>query len=133
MDLIRDSKAKPVYDKNAKVNYMVYGENNWISYDDERTFKDKIDFANKRGLNGVMMWAIDLDDYRRSALNAITGRKNFLEGNTAFGVGLSAKKSEETGYSSDDSTQCRVTGCGGVCSEGERTVGRTNSLDKKEE
>ncbi|KAF5557753.1 glycosyl hydrolase family 18 [Fusarium napiforme] len=133
MDLIRDSKAKPVYDRDAKVNYMVYGQNNWISYDDERTFKDKIDFANKRGLNGLMMWAIDLDDSRRSALNAITGRKNFLEGNTAFGVGLSTKKSEEAGYSSDDSTQCRVTGCGGACSEGERTVGRTNSLDKKNE
>ncbi|KAF5980123.1 glycoside hydrolase family 18 protein [Fusarium bulbicola] len=133
MDLIRDSKAKPVYDRDAKVNYMVYGQNNWISYDDERTFKEKIDFANKRGLNGLMMWAIDLDDSRRSALNAITGRKNFLEGNAAFGIGLSTKKSEEAGYSSDDSTQCRVTDCGGACSDGERTVGRTNSLDKKEE
>jgi chitinase len=77
MDLIKDSKAKPVYDKDAKVNYMVYGDNNWISYDDGRTFKDKVDFANQCGLNALMMWAINLDDPRHSALNAITGKKNF--------------------------------------------------------
>lgn len=77
MDLIKDTNAKPVYDKVAKVNYMAYCDNNWISYDDARTFKDKVDFANKRGLNALMMWAIDLDDSRRSGLNAIAGKINF--------------------------------------------------------
>ncbi|SPJ91021.1 uncharacterized protein FTOL_13423 [Fusarium torulosum] len=132
MDLIKDTKAKPVYDKDAKVNYMVYGDNNWISYDDERTFQDKIDFANKRGLNGVMMWAIDLDDSKHSALSAITGKKNLPPGVVALEMNVETR-SEEAGYSSDDSSQCRVTDCGGVCSDGERLVGRTNSLDKKKE
>ncbi|RGP61415.1 glycosyl hydrolases family 18 [Fusarium longipes] len=132
MDLIKDTKAKPVYDKDAKVNYMVYGDNNWISYDDDRTFQDKVDFANKRGLNGLMMWAIDLDDSKHSALSAITGKKNFPPGVVALEMNVETR-SEEAGYSSDDSSQCRVTDCGGVCSDGERLVGRTNSLDKKKE
>ncbi|XEV07561.1 hypothetical protein FSHL1_012848 [Fusarium sambucinum] len=132
MDLIKDTKAKPVYDKDAKVNYLVYGDNNWISYDDERTFKDKVDFANKRGLSGLMMWAIDLDDSKHSALNAITGKKNSPPGVIALEMNVDTR-SEEAGYSSDDSSQCRVTDCGGVCSDGERLVGRTNSLDKKKQ
>lgn len=124
MDLISKTKSKPVYDSKAKVNYMVYGENNWISYDDERTFKDKIDFANSRGLNGLMMWAIDLDDERGTALNALTGGKHRSESKPPFEVGLSRSRSTEAGYSSDDSSQCRITGCGGSCTNAETIVGR---------
>ncbi|RSL95244.1 hypothetical protein CDV31_013975 [Fusarium ambrosium] len=74
MDLIKTSGAKATYDKDAKVNYMTYGDNSWISFDDERTFGEKIEFANKRGLGGLMIWAIDLDDSKNTALSALTGR-----------------------------------------------------------
>jgi chitinase len=43
------------------------------SYDDATTFKAKIDYANKMGLSGLMVWAIDQDDSDLSALTAVTG------------------------------------------------------------
>jgi chitinase len=42
-------------------------------YDDATTFKAKIDYANKMGLSGLMVWAIDQDDSDLSALTAVTG------------------------------------------------------------
>lgn len=44
-------------------------------FDDETTFKEKIDYANKIGLSGLMVWAVDLDDSQLSALSTIAGTK----------------------------------------------------------
>ncbi|KAH7227281.1 hypothetical protein B0J15DRAFT_556340 [Fusarium solani] len=55
------------------VRYLVYNGDSWISYDDESTFKAKIEYANKMGLSGLMVWAIDQDDGKLSALGAVTG------------------------------------------------------------
>lgn len=89
------------------------------------TFEDKIKFANERGLNGLMMWAIDLDDSKSSALSALTGRGSYGFGDN---VHLSIRApSNEPGYSSDDSLQCRVTECGGSCSSNETPVGRSRT------
>ena len=30
-DILAKTKAKPYYDAEAEVKYMVYGDNNWIS------------------------------------------------------------------------------------------------------
>jgi chitinase len=38
-----------VYDPVAAVKWMAYDKNQWVSYDDEQTFKQKIDFANSLG------------------------------------------------------------------------------------
>lgn len=51
---------------------MVYNGNSWISYDDATTFKLKIDFANGKGLGGLMIWAVDLDDAGLDALKSIS-------------------------------------------------------------
>lgn len=70
--IIEKTGAKPYFDKEAAAKYLVYGGDNWISYDDEQTFKLKIDYANKMGLGGLMVWAVDQDDVNLSALSAIT-------------------------------------------------------------
>lgn len=49
---------KEVYIAEAGVNYLVYGINQWISYDNKKSLGAKRDFANKRCLGGVMIWAI---------------------------------------------------------------------------
>lgn len=49
---------KEVYIAEAGVNYLVYGINQWISYDNKKSLGAKRDFANKRCLGGVMVWAI---------------------------------------------------------------------------
>lgn len=123
MDIIASTNAKPTYDKEAKVNYLVYGQNNWISYDDARTFQDKIDYANNMGLDGLMMWAIDLDDPKRTALSALTG--NPVE--DSLDPLAATDGSTTVGHSSSDSSQCRVTDCNGFCNQGETAVGRVKS------
>jgi chitinase len=69
-----------VYEKDAAINYMVYKTDSrdrnysWVSYDDKTTFEQKIEFANDRGLRGLLIWAIDQDDDSLTSLNAVTGK-----------------------------------------------------------
>jgi chitinase len=69
------SGAKPVHDKEAAVNYLVFDKDQWISYDDKVTFQQKVDWANKVGLGGSLIWASDLDDNDYSAHSALLQRK----------------------------------------------------------
>lgn len=50
----------PTHDKEAAVNYFTFDDNQWVSYDDKTTFKQKVDWANEIGLGGAMIWASDL-------------------------------------------------------------------------
>lgn len=45
--------ATVTLDKEAAVKQVVWDSNQWVSYDDEETFKMKIDYANGLGL-GVL-------------------------------------------------------------------------------
>ena len=64
--------AEPVhYDETAGVKYFEWGNNQWANYDYEVTLKQKVDFANKQGLLGLFIWAIDLDTLNHTALNAV--------------------------------------------------------------
>lgn len=50
---------KPVWDKTSAVKYVVFNGNQWVSYDDSDTFKQKVDWANTQGLGGALIWASD--------------------------------------------------------------------------
>ncbi|KAI7201665.1 glycoside hydrolase family 18 protein [Hortaea werneckii] len=67
--------AKQIHDEDAAVNYLVFDSNQWISYDDKVTFKQKVDWANEVGLGGSLIWASDLDDDRYSAHSALLGEE----------------------------------------------------------
>ncbi|THX54883.1 glycoside hydrolase [Aureobasidium pullulans] len=70
-----DSSIKPTYDKDAAVNYFTFDKDQWVSYDDKTTFKQKIDWANNVGLGGALIWASDLDDDKYSAHAGLLGRE----------------------------------------------------------
>ncbi|RNA43942.1 acidic mammalian chitinase-like [Brachionus plicatilis] len=53
------------YDSQSKVPYM-YSGNQWISYDDSDSLKQKVEYAKFKNLGGIMFWAIDLDDFSGS-------------------------------------------------------------------
>ncbi|KAK3369407.1 hypothetical protein B0T24DRAFT_580387 [Lasiosphaeria ovina] len=72
---ILKSGVEPIHDTDAAVNYLVFDNNQWISYDDSVTFKQKADWANKAGLGGSMIWASDLDDDKYTAHSQLLGRK----------------------------------------------------------
>ncbi|KAJ6142824.1 bacteriodes thetaiotaomicron symbiotic chitinase [Penicillium samsonianum] len=72
--LSNNSDIKVIHDKEAAVKYFTWDTNQWISYDDEDTFKQKIDWANSIGFSGSLIWASDLDDYNWTAHKALTGK-----------------------------------------------------------
>ncbi|CAI7636880.1 unnamed protein product [Penicillium crustosum] len=73
-DIIRDQKPKIIHDKEAAVNYIVFDDDQWVSFDNNETFKQKVDWADSVGLGGVMIWSIDQDDNDFSALTDLLGR-----------------------------------------------------------
>ncbi|KAK2766602.1 hypothetical protein FQN53_006662 [Emmonsiellopsis sp. PD_33] len=87
----KDSKRASVdviHDKEAAVKYFAWDSNQWISYDDGDTFKQKSDWADDIGFSGSLIWASDLDDYELSAHKALTGKSD-------LGTAKSRKRSQE--------------------------------------
>ena len=69
-------------DNDAGVKQVVFGGNQWVSYDDADTLKTKVDYANRHCLGGTMVWAVDLDDAEGSAAAALsksTGRQDIAQ------------------------------------------------------
>jgi chitinase len=120
-DIISSTGATPVVDEEAAVNYMVYGGDNWVSYDDRATFQQKVDFANKRGLGGLLIWSIDMDDDQFSALKAVTGKTDILT--------TPAESHVYTGL--EDIDKCYITDCGGSCKNGDKLMTHLNLKDKQ--
>jgi chitinase len=111
--------ATPIKDTTAAVNYMVYGKDNWISYDDRETFQEKIDFANDRGLSGILIWAIDLDNQNLDALKTVSGKQDLRRG---------IKDSQVfTDFSAKDS--CYITDCGGMVAPKKPITSRVIGID----
>ncbi len=50
----------PTHDSVDAVNYFTFDDNQWVSYDNAVTFKQKVDWANSVGLGGGLIWASDL-------------------------------------------------------------------------
>ncbi|KAH6710830.1 hypothetical protein BKA61DRAFT_737735 [Leptodontidium sp. MPI-SDFR-AT-0119] len=107
-DIIATTGARPVHDKTAQINYLVYGGNNWISYDDKTTYQANIDFANKEDLGGLMLWAIDQDNTAHDALNGISNldASDLLQFDEDGGASLA--------HSTDDASTCDKCDRGGV-------------------
>ncbi|KAJ9154789.1 Family 18 glycoside hydrolase [Pleurostoma richardsiae] len=59
---IAENELSPSLHPDAAVKTIVWGDDQWVSYDDEDTFKVKADFAKSQCLGGVMVWAISHDD-----------------------------------------------------------------------
>lgn len=55
----------PIHDQAAAVKYFTFGKDQWVSYDDKDTFKQKFDWANSVGMGGAMIWASDLGEYTK--------------------------------------------------------------------
>ncbi|CBX95390.1 similar to Glycosyl hydrolases family 18 protein [Plenodomus lingam JN3] len=108
--IIKQHKIKPYYDKDAQVKYITWNQDQWVSYDDKETFKAKIEFANKLGLGGLLIWAIDQDTDDLEALNAVVSPNS---------IKALAQTADDASFW-DDATvpDCYVTDCGGSCKAG---------------
>ncbi|CAH1185079.1 unnamed protein product [Phyllotreta striolata] len=51
-----------VWDDEQKVPHL-YKEDQWVGFDDSRSVVEKVRYAQRGGLAGIMVWAIDTDDF----------------------------------------------------------------------
>ncbi|XP_050554437.1 acidic mammalian chitinase-like [Spodoptera frugiperda] len=51
------------YDSLAKVPYAVNGKD-WVTYDDPDSITAKVNYAKSLGINKIMIWSIETDDFR---------------------------------------------------------------------
>ncbi|KAH2165563.1 hypothetical protein KXV74_005075, partial [Aspergillus fumigatus] len=58
--IIDDYSVNVHYDEAAGVNWMTWSGDQWVSFDNIRTLKQKADFANSKCLGGLFSWALDL-------------------------------------------------------------------------
>ncbi|GAB1213968.1 hypothetical protein ATERTT37_003124 [Aspergillus terreus] len=119
IDQIRDSKGvSPTLYKDAAVQ-VLHWDNQWVSYDNADTFVLKTNFARKRCLGGVMVWAIshdNTDGYYSKALGRVTGYLGSMQ--FEYDDGL---VTDRTNHS-----QCHWTNCGEACPSGWALVPRTD-------
>ena len=65
MNILKGTASKkraaitPTHDKTAAVNHFTFDNDQWVSYDDAVTLKQKTDWANSVGLGGAFIWASD--------------------------------------------------------------------------
>lgn len=64
-ELLSSGRAKAEWDDNAQVPFA-YDEKSRVfySYDDTKSWAQKLDFVEEKGLGGAMIWEIDQDDFR---------------------------------------------------------------------
>lgn len=53
--------SKEYYNKASSVKWIVYGSNQWISFDDVKSFEQRKKYPFSRCLRGLMIWSLDLD------------------------------------------------------------------------
>ncbi|NWI63517.1 CHIA chitinase, partial [Todus mexicanus] len=76
------SGATQTWDASQDVPYAYKG-NEWIGYDNVKSFSVKVDWLKKNNFGGAMVWTIDLDDFTGTFCNQgkyplITTLKNGL-------------------------------------------------------
>ena len=115
VEIIEANDLTPTWDKTAAVKYLVWDKDQWVSFDDQETFQQKIKWANANGIGGLSIWALDQDTDDLQALQALLypGTLNAFYDNTT----------SSSAYEELNPGQCRLTDCNAAgCSVGEVSV-----------
>ncbi|KAF7941509.1 hypothetical protein BELL_0234g00160 [Botrytis elliptica] len=116
------------YDEAAAINYFTYNTNQWVSYDNETTFAQKVEYANSIGyvLIHSKFIAFDMDDNDFSALSGLLGRDNL---GTISSKALEDQATVDTSdWASQNGQKCYMGTCGGGCLLGKEVeISRANS------
>lgn len=85
---------------------MVYGSNQWISFDDAESFQQKKKYLFSRCLRGLMIWSLDLDTQDFGAMTELFGEDAMADA-IIDGSGLDPDDRDElAAYTGED---CYVT------------------------
>ncbi|KAL1872260.1 hypothetical protein Plec18167_006863 [Paecilomyces lecythidis] len=58
--ILKEYEPAVKYDETAGVNWITWNDNQWVSFDNGKTLKQKADYANAKCLGGLFSWALDL-------------------------------------------------------------------------
>ncbi|KAH8882031.1 hypothetical protein GQ53DRAFT_589853, partial [Thozetella sp. PMI_491] len=111
MNIIDQNDITPVWDETDAVKYITWDNDQWVSFDDQETFQQKIKWANANGIGGLSIWAIDQDTDDLQALQGLLYPKslNAFYDNTT----------DSSHWQQVQGGQCRLTDCNKKCSTGE--------------
>ncbi|XP_025832277.1 probable chitinase 10 [Agrilus planipennis] len=62
-DFLHIENTTLVWDNEQQVPFA-YRDNQWVGFDDERSLKTKMAWLKEEGFGGIMIWSIDMDDFR---------------------------------------------------------------------
>jgi hypothetical protein len=106
-DLVKQHGVTPVLYKKEAAKVAIWG-NQWVSYDDEETFKMKSEYAQTRCLGGLMVWAIshDTKDAKYHKALAKAANRKILSSPMTDGSNNAFEELEVA------APQCKWTNCG---------------------
>lgn len=127
--IITDNNLTPVLYSNAAVKTITWDGDQWVSFDDEETFKLKADFAKSQCLGGVLVWSVDYDDSNNTlsqGLAAALGNEINVDTTTGLALTLDETSSTTTTTTSvgGQDSYCRFTNCGETCPSGFTSIVR---------
>lgn len=67
-DLLFEDNTTLVWDNEQQVPFA-YQNDQWVGFDDERSLEVKGDWLKTEGFGGVMIWSVDMDDFRGNCGN----------------------------------------------------------------
>lgn len=62
-DFLHKDNTTLVWDNEQQVPFA-YRDKQWVGFDDERSLKTKVGWLKSEGFGGIMVWSVDLDDFR---------------------------------------------------------------------
>ncbi|KAG2192675.1 hypothetical protein INT46_006826, partial [Mucor plumbeus] len=65
---------KYYWDNGSETPYAYQSKNKkFLSFDNPKSLKDKVNYINKKSLGGAMIWSLEMDDSNHSLLNSLQG------------------------------------------------------------
>jgi hypothetical protein len=94
------------YDYTSTVKWTVYSGTQWISYDDQQSFSDKLAYLSSKCISGLMIWAVDQDTNDYQALAGLLGEEamagSLLQGGDLTTAELAALASQFAAYTGEN-------------------------------
>ncbi|ESZ97205.1 hypothetical protein SBOR_2399 [Sclerotinia borealis F-4128] len=125
--IMSDEDLTPVLYKDAAVKAITWDDNQWVSFDDQDTFKLKGDFAKSQCLGGVLVWSVDYDDSNNTLSRGLAAALgNEINADTSTGLALTRSETSTTITTSEGGRDayCPFTNCGEMCPTGFTTIVR---------